>query len=176
MWEKWKDAFFSALSERMQTYTQDNILMKNEVNGEWMLQTIFAANLEKTDFVMLQAIPYQAREDVLLLEIYIRLLGEVKPEAEEELFKAIQELNTFSPVGTFGIYPGGEHVFLRNCIHLDTEGTSLRAVDETVLEYEMMMEGVLAAYEGLTAVWNGTMTFRQAVEQELLKEYSHKNI
>lgn len=172
MTQKWKNEFFKVLAEKLEAFTKDSILMKNEDNGEWIIQTVFATSPEKTDFVLIQASPFQAREDILLLELYVKLLGEAKPEAAEELQKAISELNSYLPVGCVGLYPTDRHVFLRECFRLDTEKMEEQAAADAIVCYEMVMEVVMGAYPGLKAIWSGDMTWGEAAEKDILKKYS----
>ncbi len=170
--QDWKTDFFKALAEKMETFTKDNILMKNENNGEWLMQTVFATSPDKTDFVLIQAAPYQAREDVLLLELYVKLLGTTAEENREELQKAVSELNSYLPVGCLGIYPEDGHLFLRECFRLDMDKSAEQAAADAVVCYELVMEVTMAAYPGLKAIWNGEMTFADAVEKDILKKHS----
>jgi hypothetical protein len=174
MTQEWKTEFFEALSKKMETFTGDNILMKNEANGEWMLKTVFATSPERESFVVVQGIIYPAREDVLLLELYIKLTGEAKEEAMPELKKAMEELNSYLPVGALGISPSDRHVYLRDCFKLPADRTIEENVSDAVVDYELIMEVVVAAYPGLCQIWSGDMTFDQTVEKNLLKRYSTK--
>lgn len=172
MTQEWKTEFFEALLKKMETFTRDNILMKNEANGEWVLKTVFATSPERKSFVMVQGVTYPAREDVLLLELYIKLTGEAKAEALPELRKAMDELNSYLPVGALGIYPADHHVYLRDCFKLPVDRSIEENVGDAVAAYELIMEVVVAAYPGLSRIWSGEMTFDQTVEGNLLKRYS----
>ena len=172
MTQEWKTEFFEALAKKMESFDAENTLFKNDQSGEWVMQTVLATSAEREDFVLVQAVPYQARPDVLLLEIYIRLLAEAQSSVLEELQKAISELNSYLPVGCLGIYPGGEHVFLRDTFRLDTEKTIEQVVEDTIVDYEMMMEVVMAAYPGLKGIWSGALSYQEAVEKDLLRKHS----
>lgn len=172
MTQEWKTEFFKALAKKMESFNAENALLKSEENGEWVMQTFLATSTEKKDFVLLQAIPYQARPDVLLLELYIKLLEEVQPSVAGELQEAISELNFYLPVGCLGIYPGNGHVFFRETFRLDTKKALEQVVEDTIVYYEMMMEVVMAAYPGLKGIWSGTLSYREAVEKDLLRKHS----
>ncbi len=174
MTQQWKTDFFEALSRKMETFTNDNLLMRNEVNGEWVLKTVFATSMERETFVMVQGVVYPAREDVSLLELYVKLTEEAKEEAMPELKKALEELNSYLPVGTLGISPTDNHVYLRYCFKIPTDGTIEQSVSDAIVDYELIMEVVMAAYPGLSQIWSGAMTFEQTVENSLLKQYSKK--
>lgn len=174
MTQEWKTEFFKALSDRMETFTKDNLLLKNEANGEWILKTMFATSAELKRFVLVQGVTYAAREDVLLLELYIKLTDEAKEEALPELSKAIEELNSYLPVGALGVSPADHHVYLRDCFKLLTNVPMDQSVSDAVIDYEMIMEVVVAAYPGLEKIWSGAMSFAETVEQDLLRNYSQK--
>lgn len=174
MTQEWKTEFFEALSRKIETFTDNSLLMKNEANGEWVLKTVFAATVERKNFVMVQGIIYQARADVCLLELYVKLTDEAREEAVPELRKAVEELNSYLPVGTLGIAPSDHQVYLRDCFKLPAGGTVEQSVSDAIVDYELIMEVVAAAYPGLCLIWSGTMTFEQTVKNRLLKQYSKK--
>lgn len=173
MTQEWKTEFFGALAKEMEKFTNNNLLMKNDANGEWVLKTMFATSPEGEHYVLVQGVPYQAREDVLLLELYVKLTDEGKEEALPELKKAIEELNSYLPVGVLGVSPVDGHVYLRDCFRLDgADRTMEQTVGGAIVDYELMMETVMALYPGLSQIWSGAMTFDQTVEQSFLKRYS----
>lgn len=171
MTQEWKKEFFGCLGERLGRITEDNILAQNP-GGEWYLKTILAASAGVEDSVLVQAAAYQARKDVLLLELYVLLSRSYQPQAEAELRAAMDELNSFLPVGVVGISPRDGSVYLRDCFRLLTEESADRAAQDAYTDYEMVMEGVMAAYPGLKLIWTGEKTFAQVVELGLLKKYS----
>ena len=171
MTQEWKKELFQNLYERLMKVTADNVLGQTPA-GEYFLKTILAASAGSQDSVLIQAAPWQAREDVLLMELYVQLAEEVKPEAETQFREAIDELNSFLPIGALGISPRDGSVYLRDCFKLLTDRTPEEAAADAWVDYEMMMEEVGAAYPGLKAIWTGEKTFAQAVEAGLLKKYS----
>lgn len=172
MTKEWKKQFFEALAKKMEQFTKDNMLVKNQANGEWVMKTVFATAPEREHFVVVQGLTYPAREDVLLLELYIKLTDEVKAEALPQLRLAIDELNTFLPVGLLGISPADGHMYLRDCFKLLTNAAMEEAVRDAVVNYELLMEVVVAAYPGLRQIWSGAMTFEETVAKHYLKCYS----
>jgi hypothetical protein len=169
-----KKDFMDALLKELEKYTTDNILLGDEESGQWVLRTVLATSPEKTDYVMLEATIYAAREDVDLLEIFVRLGSDIESSATDELVKAFAELNYFSPVGTFGIHPEQGYAFLRECYILDREKDISALVKDAVLGYELVMEAVMASYPGLSEIWKGNLSFGETLEQELLNKHSKK--
>ena len=171
MTQEWKTEFFKGLYEKLGKVTDDNVLDQLP-NGEWYLKTLLAAAADSEDSVLVQAAPYQARPDVLLMELYVQLTSSFAPEAESELRAAMDELNSFMPIGALGISPKDGSIYLRDCFKLLTDGAVEKAVEDAYVDYEMIMEEIMAAYTGLKLIWTGEKTFAQVVELDLLKKYS----
>lgn len=171
MTQEWKQEFFKALYEKLGTITDDNVLAQNEA-GEWYLKTLLAAAAGSEDSVMVQAASYQARPDVLLMELYVQLTSEFNLQAEQEVRAVMDELNSFLPIGALGISPKDKSIYLRDCFRIPADGTVEQAVEDAYVDYEMIMEEVMAAYPGLKLIWTGEKTFLQVVEMGLLKKYS----
>lgn len=171
MTQEWKKEFFQRLSERLGRITDDNMLAQNP-GGEWYLQTILAACAGSEDSVLVQAVTYQARADVLLMELYVRLAPAFEARAEAEMRAVIDELNLFVPIGAVGISPRDGSIYLRDCFQLPADGPADKAAEDAYTDYELIMEEVMAAYPGLKLIWTGEKTFSQVVELGLLKKYS----
>lgn len=172
MTEEWKKEFFEKLQEELEKVTEDNLLAQND-NGVWYLKTMLAASEEEDDNVIVQAAVYQARKDVLLLELYVLLTPEIEPEAEAEVRVAMDELNAFMPIGALGISPRDRSIYLRDCFKLPTDVPMEETIRDAYVDYEMIMEEIIAAYPGLKRIWTGESTFAQVVEMGLLNKYSN---
>lgn len=171
MTQEWKKDFFRCLSERLGKVTDDSLLAQLPT-GEWVLKTILTACTGSEDSVLVQAAAYQARADVLLMELYVQLADAYVPQTEGELWAAMDELNSFVPVGALGISPRDGSVYLRDCFKLLTDQSPETAAADAYVDYEMIMEEVMAAYPGLKLIWTGEKTFAQVVEMGLLRKYS----
>lgn len=171
MTQEWKKEFFRNLSERLGKVTDDNMLAQTPA-GEWYLKTILAASAGSDDSVLVQAVTYQARDDVLLMELYVQLAPGFEVRAESEVRAVIDELNFFIPIGAAGISPKDGGIYLRDCFKLLADEPADKAAADAYTDYEMIMEEVMAAYEGLKLIWTGEKTFAQVVEMGLLKKYS----
>lgn len=171
MTQEWKKEFFRNLSEKLGKITDDNILAQNP-GGEWYLKTILAASAGSEDSVLIQAVTYQAREDVLLMELYVLLTPAFEAQAEAEVRTVIDELNSFVPIGAVGISPRDGSIYLRDCFRLPADGPADKAAEDAYTDYELIMEEVMAAYPGLKLIWTGEKTFAQVAEMGLLKKYS----
>ncbi len=171
MTQEWKTEFFKGLYEKLGKVTSDNVLDQTP-NGEWCVRTLLAAENGSDDSVIIQAVPFQARTDVLLMELYVLLTPEFNPQAETEMRTAIDEINSYMPVGALGINPKDRSIYLRDCFKLLADGPVDKAVDDAYVDYEMIMEVVLATHQGLKLIWTGEKTFAQVVEMGLLKKYS----
>lgn len=171
MTEEWKKEFFEKLRQKLETVTEDNLLARN-ANGTWYLKTMLAASADTDDGVIVQAAVYQARKDVLLLELYVLLTPEPESGAEAEIRIAMDELNAFLPIGALGISTRDGSIYLRDCFKLLTDVPMEKAIDDAYVDYEMIMEEVMAAYPGLKLIWTGEKTFAQVVEMGLLNQYS----
>lgn len=171
MTQEWKKDFFKSLSERLGKITDDNLLAQSP-EGEWYLKTILAAYAGSEDSVLIQAVTYQARADVLLMELYVRLTPAFEAQAEAEVRAVIDELNSFVPIGALGISPRDGSLYLRDCFKLLTDEPADKAAEDAYMDYELIMEEVMAAYQGLKLIWTGEKTFAQVVELGLLKKYS----
>ena len=167
-----KAAFFEELSNEIDKLTADSTLLWAADVEQWLLRTVFASSPEQESFVLAEATVFAAREDVDLLELYIRLVDEFPDEAREELLKAFAELNFFTPVGAYGIHPERGHVFLRECYKLDNDKDIAELVKDVLVDYEMVLEAMMASYPGLSAIWSGEMTFAETIEKELLRKHS----
>lgn len=171
MTQEWKTEFFKGLYEKLGTVTDDNLLDQNP-NGEWYLRTLLNAARGTQDSVIVQAALFQARPDVLLMELYVQLTTEFQPQAEAQVREAIDELNFYLPVGALGISKRDKSIYLRDCYKLPADGPVDKAVEEAFVDYELIMEGVMAAYPGLKLIWTGEKTLAQVVEMDLLRTYS----
>ena len=171
MTQEWKKDFFEKLEERLEKITDDNILAQDP-GGEWYLKTILAASADLEESVLVQAVTYQARPDVLMMELYVQLSAMYHPEAELEVRTAMDELNSFLPIGALGISPRDGSIYLRDCFRLPAEESADKAAEDAYTDYELIMEEVMAAYPGLKLIWTGEKTFAQVVEMGLLRKYS----
>lgn len=170
MTEQWGKEYMEALEKRMGTYTEENVLEQEPNSKIWFLRTLFAVYPDQSANVIIQSMAFQLKPDVPQVEIVVNITNDAEDESMGELQKAIEELNYISPVGAFGLRRNTNRVYLRNCWVLDGKKTIEELVHDTEIYYEMMMEGVQGAYDGLSKIWTGEMTFEETVEKSLLRK------
>lgn len=170
MTEQWAKEYMEALEKRMGTYTEENQLEQDKNSKLWYLRTLFAVYPDHSAHVVVQSMVFELKKDMPQVEIIVNITNDTEDESFEELQKAVEELNYISPVGTFGIRRKRNRIYLRNCWPLDCKKTMEELVKDTETYYEMMMEGVQGAYEGLHEIWTGNISFEEAIEQELLRK------
>lgn len=169
MTEKWAKEYMEALEEKMDTYTEANLLEQDEASKLWYLRTLFAVYQDQSAHVMVQAMVIELKKDAPQVEIIVNMMFEEENICYDELEKAIGELNYLSPAGAFGIRRKENRIYLRNCWVLDKDKTVEALVADTVVLYEIMLEAARAAYTGLYKIAMGEITYEEAVEQDLLR-------
>ena len=171
MTKEWAEEYMGKLAKKMEEYTDTNRQVVNPYNPDIMLlQNYFSIDADHSAYVMFQAMVFELKENVPQVEIIVTLTNDAKEECMGELQKAIDELNYISPVGIFGIRKQKDCVYLRNCWVLDPLKEMEALIRDTEIFYEMMLEGVQSAYEGLHGIWSGEMTFEEAAEQGLIRK------
>ena len=167
-----KTEYFQALSKELEKYTADTLLSGDEESGQWLQRAVFATSAELESFVMTEATMFAAREDVDLLEIFVKLFPEADCAAVDEVNNAFAELNYYSPVGSFGIHPVQGYGFLRECFVIDGAKELSAMIADAILNYELVLETVVASYPGLSAIWSGERTFDEVIEKGWIKKHS----
>lgn len=170
MTKEWAKEYMEALSNKMGSYTEENVLEQDKSSELWYLRTLFAVYPDHSAHVVIQSMVFELKEDTPQVEIIINITNDAEDEHIEEVAKAIEELNYISPVGTFEIRRKTNRVYLRNCWTLDEKKPMDELVKETEIYYEMMLEGLQGVYEGLSKIWTGEISYEEAVEQELLRK------
>lgn len=175
MTEQWAEQFMRALGKKLKEDAGDAELQQNEQTGLWYVQSFLQLFPELDINVLMQTMVFEARTGVPQAEIIFVITNDVKPGTEEELEKAIAELNYISPIGSFGLRRGSGSLYLRDCLpFFDWEEADLgRLVQQTEVYYTMMMEALGGGYEGLMKLWTGELLYEQTVEQGLLNRAPH---
>lgn len=168
MTEQWAQELMQQLEQRMQAYTKENVLRQDEASGLWYLRTFFAVYPDYSVNVLVQSMVFEIREGLPMAEVVVNLTNDVKEGTEEELEKALGELNYISPVGAFGLRKKTNRVYLRNCWPLDPNKPVHKLAEEIELYYTIMMEAVQGGYAGLCKIWTGEIDYEQAVREKLL--------
>lgn len=171
MTKEWAVQYMEALKKKMETYTDTNQMVVNPENPNIMfLQNYFSVYQDQSVYVMMQAMVFELKPNVPQVEIIVTITNDIEEESVDELQKAIEELNYFSPVGIFGIRRNRDCLYLRNCWVLDHSKSIEDLIADTEIFYEMMLEGVQGAYKGLSKIWTNEMTFDETVEKKLLRK------
>lgn len=168
MTTEWGKDLMEALKKKFGEITGENILQQDPASKLWYLRSVFSVYPDHSANVMIQSIVFEIKPGVQQIEVIVNITNDVEPSAEEEVIRAVNELNYFSPVGAFGLRQGTNRLYLRNCWIVDEKEPLDMTVEKVVLYYTMMMEAVQGGYEGLQKVWTGELTFDQAVEEGFL--------
>lgn len=161
--KKWVKDLMDALKKELDPYTDMNQVEKDEDSGFDYLQSGFSVTEDGSAGVMVQSLGFELREGVTQLEIVVVITNEIRPEAMDEVKKAVNGMNFVSPIGAFGVREELDQLFLRTCIILDEKRTMKALVKEIRLYYEMMLNGVQGIYEEMKNIWEGKKTYNEAL-------------
>lgn len=168
MTEEWAKDFMQALERKVKTRSDDTILQKDPKNGLWFLRSFFTVFPKYDINILMQTMLFEAREDIPQVEIYYMITNDVEEGTEEELEKAVLELNYISPIGAFGLRRNTNQLYLRDCLSFIEETDIDKLVRQVDTYYGMMLEGLQGGYEGLMKIWTGEIRYEQAVREGLL--------
>lgn len=168
MKEEWAKEFMQALEEKVKTYATETLIKQDPNNGLWFLHSFLPVFPEYDVSVFMQTMLFEARKDVQQVEILFVITNDVKEGTEDELEKALHELNYISPIGAFGLRRNANRLYLRDCLPIINEADINDLADKVAIYHGMMLEGLQGGYVGLFKIWNGEITYEQAVEEGLL--------
>ena len=172
MTEKDQKGFMEKLAESLTVVSEDVHMGQDSNSGLYLAQASIPLTEDKQYYVQAQCVLFPLFEEKMGLEVIYFLTSDLKKETMDEVKKAVSEVNFISPIGHFGIREDSGKLYMRFCSRLDSEKDVEDLVTDALLDMHIAMATVQSGYLGFRRVWEGQVTFEEAVEKDWLRKSS----
>lgn len=166
--KEWSNNLMQDIKTMLDEYTDMNELAVDEESGFQYLQSGFSVTEDDSAAVLMQALIFELREGTPQLELLLIITNELEEAGMEEILKTVNGLNYVSPIGSFGVKPEQQQLFVRTCMLLSRSRKNENQVMDIKKQYEIMIDGVSGVYEQLREIWTGKLTYEDALGKDLI--------
>ncbi len=110
------------------------------------------------------------RENTALLQFYVTLFTGLMDNYFYEVSKACDYCNSFSAIGSFGLFRPAGQLYLKQNVVLDLTDSLEKLANQAVDNLSLLMASVAKFIDPLAAIGNGATTLELAKESDMLPQ------
>ena len=172
MTENEQKEFMESLAGVLTKVTEDVRLGQDPNSKLHLIQASIPLTEDKQYYVSGQIVLFPLFQEEMGLEVIYFITSDIKKEAMEEVKKAVSELNFICPSGHFGVREENSKLYMRFCTRIDSEKDLDDQIDDALIDINIAVATLQSGYIGLRQIWEGRITFDEAVEKDLLRRSS----
>ena len=161
--------FMETLAGDLAELGEDVHFGQDENTKLYVIQASLPITEDKKYYLSTQVVLFPLYKEEMGLEVIYYLTSDIEAKAMEEVKKAVNELNYISPFGHFGVREDSGKLYMRFCSRVDIEKDVDYQLDDALMDMNIAMATLQSGYIGLRQVWEGKLTFEEAVEKDFLR-------
>ena len=143
---------------------------QDERSKLYVIQASLPITEDRKYYLSAQVVLFPLFQEDMGLEVIYYLTSDIEKKAMEEVKKAVNELNYISPTGHFGVREDSGKLYMRFCTRIDKNKDTDGQEEDALIDMNIAMATVQSGYIGLREVWEGKITFDEAVEKDMLRK------
>lgn len=133
-----------------------------------MLRALFSTTGNGEGQITTDILFFPADYGVELLQIYSTIALNIKDGAIDELFKLFNALNFVCPIGAFGVYLEGGHVYHKYNMTLNPASGLEKCLDDLEAVLAQILSGIGPRYQLIHSISSGLLTYEEAKSKDLV--------